>query len=283
MRIVIIGSRGMLGQAFCRVAQARGYEVIGFGRSNTVVCGDLTDDQKVAELFKKSCPDLVVNCAAIINIEECNVDPLQAWRVNARGVGILSNLCRLYGAKFVQISTDHYYCDEGRFAHNEQAPLKFFNEYGRTKFAGEAFALTFDRSLVLRTNIIGFRGNKNLTMAEWAFDAVENDREVTLFEDSFVSSIDTESFAKATLDLVSLGCTGLVNLASSEVFSKRELIEMIASELGCHLTRATIGTVRDLKVERADSCGLDVRKAESILGYKLPTLQETVSRLVKIR
>ena len=148
---------------------------------------------------------------------------------------------------------------------------------------GEAFALSWEKSLVLRTNIIGFRGHGSPTFAEWAFNAVENNQEMTLFEDAYVSCIDTQSFSEALFDLVEHDAFGLANVANHEVFSKKDLIEKIAEHMGQVLSRARSGSVRELNVLRADSCGLDVDKVEKILGRTLPTLDDVVAKLARIR
>ena len=41
----------------------------------------------------------------------------------------------------------------------------------------------------------------------------------------------------------------------------------------------TNGSVTELKSKRANSLGLDVNKAETILGYKLPNLSEVIQQL----
>jgi len=269
----------MLGQALGRTARARGHHVVGAGRRNADVSFDITDDEGVREAVESVSPDVLVNCAALIDVARCNDDPLTAWRVNARAVGVMAEACRARGITFVQISTEHYFTGGGALAHDESAPVTFFNEYARTKFAGEGFAAVCPDHLVLRTNIVGFRGHEKPTFAEWAFRAVEEDAELILFHDSHVSSIDVDAFSRALLDLVDRDARGLFHLASSEVFSKQQLIEAIADALGVRLTRATSGSVHSLSVPRAESCGLDVSKAESVLGYALPDLREVVAHL----
>jgi dTDP-4-dehydrorhamnose reductase len=283
VKMLITGSNGMLGEALTSECASRGHDVIGLDLSDADVLVDLTDDAALSAAFNEVRPDVVINCAAIVDVALCDSDPLSAWKLNARAVGVLAEQCRRYNAQLVQVSTDHYFSGDGPELHDEKAPVSFLNEYARTKFAGEGFALSGERSLVLRTNIIGFRGHGKPTFAEWAFDAVENDRTMTLFEDSFVSCIDTASFSEALLDLTEKNAHGLFNVANHEVFSKQALIEEIAQVCGKLLTRASVGSVKQLGVRRADSCGLDVSRAEEVLGYRLPSLGKAVMRLGKRR
>lgn len=273
----------MLGMMLQEKGVSRQHEIIGLDLIDADYCVDLTNDQAISEAFNEINPDVVVNCAAIIDVGLCDKDPLLAWNLNARAVGVLAEECRKHNALLVQISTDHYFSGDGNLSHTEKSPVQFFNEYARTKFAGEAFALIDEKNLVVRTNIIGFRGREKPTFAEWAFNSVETDQEMTLFEDSYVSCIDTESFADALFDLIQKKANGLFNLANHEVYSKKDLIETIAKQTGCTLTKAHIGSVKKLSVKRANSCGLDVSKAEKLLAYNLPTLNQVVQCLIEKR
>lgn len=282
MKILITGADGMLGQAFLREARSRGYELVAATRRGSGIHCDVADDPALEELIESVRPDIVVNCAAIVSFARCEEDPWSAWRVNARAVGVLGECCQRAGARLIHISTDHYYTGDHDRLHDETDPITLLNEYARTKFAGEAFALNFENALVLRTNLIGLRGGPSPTFAEWAMDLAEQDQAATLFDDSFVSSIDAASFAARAFDLVAQSGVGLYNLAASEVFSKKQLIEEIARQMGRTLTRTITGSIRSLSVPRAESCGLNVTKAEKILG-PLPTLEQVVARLLEQR
>jgi dTDP-4-dehydrorhamnose reductase len=283
MKILITGSNGMLGKQLIQLCRNNYSNVKGLDLSHADFEVDLINDQEIELVFKSFNPDIVINCAAIVNISHCDSNPLDAWNVNARAVAILAEKCKKSKAKLVQISTDHYFTGNHSTQHNEQAEVTLLNEYARTKYAGEAFAMTGDNNLVVRTNIIGFRGHGKPTFAEWALEVAESNKSVTLFDDAFVSSIDTYSFGKVLLDLIDKDSSGLYNLANREVFSKKALIEKIAEYAGYKLTNVKTGSVKELSIARPNSCGLDVRKAEQMLGYQLPTLNETIATLLNSR
>lgn len=283
MKILLIGSSGMLGQALRAEMRSRGAEVVGLDRAGAEISADICKDDDLAQAIRDTAPAAVINCAAIVDLGLCESDPLLAYQINARAVGVMAEKCHASDIPFVHVSTDHYFSGDGDRLHREDAQVIFLNEYARTKFAGEGFALAFPDSLVLRTNIVGFRGHGKPTFAEWAFDAVERDAPMVLFEDSYVSCIDVGSFSTAIADLLAKRAAGLYNLANREVFSKKDFIEAIASRLGRRLSKAETGSVASLGVRRADSCGLDVSRAESILGRPLPGLAEVVDRLARRR
>lgn len=271
----------MLGRVLVREVRTRGYDLVRVGRSNADIIVDVRDDNTLGDVIRSNSPDVLVNCAAIVDMGLCEQNPLLAWQVNARSVGVMAEACRDADSRFMQVSTDHYFTGGHDWQNDEFAPVTLFNEYARSKYAGESFASICPRYLVLRTNVVGFKGGGSTTFAEWAYNAVKNGEEMTLFKDSFVSSIDVTSFCRSMIDMALLDVCGLFNLSSSEVFSKQRLIEAIAESLNVQLVRAKIGSVRELAVPRAESCGLDVRRAENALGYRLPDLACVVDNLTE--
>ena len=116
-------------------AARRGFEVSALTHRQC----DITDPAAVEQFIAKS--DLVVNCAAIANVDTAEADPDTAHAVNATGAENVAHACARVGAQLVHISTDYVF--DGRQRHpydvdDEAAPL---GVYGRTKLAGEVAVL----------------------------------------------------------------------------------------------------------------------------------------------
>jgi dTDP-4-dehydrorhamnose reductase len=258
----------------------RGYDTKPAARHNAPVCLDVTVDAQLLESLETIAPDVIINCSALVDVDACEADPGLAWRCNARPLGLLGAWAQKHNAALLHISTDQYYVDGNDQAHDEAAPVSLVNEYARTKYAGEALALTAPQALVLRTAIVGIRGWDRPTFAEWAIDIVEGDKPVVLFADAYTSSINVPAFADAALDLLEGGARGLYNLAASEVYSKEAFVRELATQFGKPLTRATVGSVKSLPTRRANCLGLDVRRAQAQLGRSLPSLSQVVASVL---
>jgi dTDP-4-dehydrorhamnose reductase len=158
--------------------------------------------------------------------------------------------------------------------------VRLINEYARSKYAGEGFARAYANTLTVRTNVTGYRGlDGRPTFIEWVVGALQDGDEMTLFDDFYTSTVDAPSLARAIVDLVYAGQTGLVNVASSQVASKQEFIQAMAAEMGIERDFG-VASVRGMDPPRAESLGLDVSLAESVLGRSLPDLSATVGALV---
>lgn len=280
MKIIVLGGTGMLGQSLCRQAKFLKYDCLSVARKNADINLDITDDNKIIHFLEEQKPDVIINACAIVNHKLCDDNPSLAYITNARPSSILSEISEKLGCKYIFISTDGYFNGDKNERHDENSLITLLNEYARTKYIGEQLALLNQNSLVIRTNIVGFRHDANHpSFAEWAINAITDQEEITLFDDYYTSSITTYHLSKIIYDLLPKNPCGILNVASSEVFSKKIFIETLANALQIPLKNAKTGSVAKLPSKRADSLGLNVEKAEKILGYKLPTLSEVIEQL----
>ncbi len=259
-----------------------GYNVIGVAREHADIGIDLRHFRSCFDVVASARPDVVINAAAITDFAECKNDTALAYAVNGCAPGIMAEAASSIGVKFVQISTDHYYIDDGRRCHDEAAPVVLVNAYASSKYAGEVCALSVPDSLVVRTNVtgpVGLRGRQ--TFFNWALAVVERREKAILFNDYFTSTIGTGWFSRSLIRLIEADARGIVNIASREVSSKLEFVAALADALGAPLRNVSPVSVRSLAVRRAESLGLDVSKAESILGVALPTRAQVIDDLLR--
>jgi dTDP-4-dehydrorhamnose reductase len=282
--MILFGATGMLGQAIAAEGMRRGRTVCGVSRHGAGRVADLARFETIRPLLEDAAPDLVVNAAALADIDACERDPDLALAVNARAVLAMAEYCRDVDIPFVQISTDHFFTGNGAAPHGELAPVALVNEYARSKYLGEGFAGIAPQALVVRTNVTGFRGTPGRpTFAEWAMDALECRAKLALYDDFYTSTIDAWSFSRALFDAIERGAMGTLNLASRSVASKWRFIHRLAKMMEIKLDWDEAASVASLAVPRAESLGLDVRKAEALLGYALPDTDQVCRNLVSQR
>ncbi|MED5018433.1 SDR family oxidoreductase [Paenibacillus chibensis] len=282
MKILIIGSTGMLGNVLVEEALSRGHEVVGASRSNADILLDFNDINSLVHAVHSASPEMIINAGALVSLDECERDPAKAYIINARPAAVLARLAAERNIYFVQISTDHYYSGDHKILHDEASPVRLLNEYARTKYAGEIYALTHSRSLIVRTNIVGFKNRRDsLTFIEWVIDSLKSERKMTLFYDFYTSSMTARQLSKVLLDTIETReVYGTINIASREASSKKRFIECFAQRFGYRLMDPECASVHSLSnIRRADSLGLDVSKVERIVGYSMPNLDEVIDQL----
>ncbi len=276
MKVFVIGSTGLLGQAVCSEVRSRGWPLVTAARSGADLSLDIGDAGALADRLEEVDPELVFNCAALTDFAECERDPGLAYRINARPLATMAAWSSQTNGRLVHVSTEHYFVAGGPRPHREDDEVVLINEYARSKYAGEAFALTARRALVFRTSIVGIRGWERASLAEWAIRSVLDNASISLFTDAYTSSIDVGGFARAAIDIALGPASGLINLAAREVYSKAQFVQEIAAQMGRRLDNAALISLTEQTPPRAGSLGLDVSMAQSLLDYPLRTLPEVV-------
>ncbi len=280
--VLLLGSNGMLGQAVRKQLLADGYNLKCVDKWEADYCFDLLNDIRLKKCIEEVNPDIIINSAALVSLEQCEGSPGDAYCINARLPGILAGLCEKDNRYLIHISTDHYFIGDKDKKHNEEERVRIVNEYARTKYIGEQLALSYEHTLVIRTNIVGFRGVGHPTFIEWAMNEIENDNEMKLFTDFYTSSIHTVDLAKILVDIMDCRAEGMYNIASSDVTNKKQFILHLSDAIYGHKPRYKDASVKKLSgAPRAESLGLDCLKTEKLLGYSMPTLEDTIESITR--
>ena len=276
MSVLVLGATGLLGTEVMAVLQERGIRALGAARSGADLQIDVTNQMGLFRLLCQTDATAVINCVANVNLAACEADQEMSYRVNAAPVAVLAAWSQQTEGRLIHVSTDQFFRGEPREKHDETALVHMINAYGASKFTAETMAREAPNSLVVRTNICGAKKG----FGRWAIDSLTNRTPIGAFTDYFTSTMHVRACAEGLVDLMATGETGVINLASRDVSSKEEFMQALAAELGINPDWMVQSSARDMTPERALSCGLDVARAEAVLGRAMPTLSDTVRSLV---
>jgi dTDP-4-dehydrorhamnose reductase len=147
--ILITGAKGQLGNELKVVSQNYyGYDFI-FTDIDTL---DLTNSEQTSEFIKKSKPDWIINCAAYNFVDKAETEPDKALLINGAAVKNLTEVIKGSECRFIHISSDYVYDGESNVPYNENIPANPLSAYGRSKLAGEKYALLHQGSMIIRTS-----------------------------------------------------------------------------------------------------------------------------------
>jgi dTDP-4-dehydrorhamnose reductase len=148
MRIVILGAGGRLGAALKRNYR-NNFDAVGFNRAQL----DLAKTDQVRDRLASAEFDILINCAAMTNVDLCESKQAEAFAVNADAPKVLAEICTRKKAKLIHFSTDYVFDGQKSEPYAETDAAKPVSVYGESKRAGEENILALkDRHLVIRVS-----------------------------------------------------------------------------------------------------------------------------------
>jgi dTDP-4-dehydrorhamnose reductase len=237
MRIAVIGSNGQLGSDVVREFTENSDEVTAFTHSDLEV-GDL---QSIRSALLKADPRVVVNTAAVHDVEVCEREPEKAFTVNALGPRNIAVVARELDAVLMHVSTDYVFDGNRSTPYNEIDLPRPLNCYGNTKLAGEYFVrCTSERHFVLRTSgLFGkgrCRGKQSPNFVELMLKLARERGEVRVVNDEVVTPTSTAELARQIVALSRSECYGLYHATAERSCSWYEFAREIFELTGTRVT-----------------------------------------------
>ncbi|MBE5851399.1 MAG: dTDP-4-dehydrorhamnose reductase [Lachnospiraceae bacterium] len=154
-KIIVTGCNGQLGRAINQLYTGNAeYELVNTDifEGQGIKPLDITNVDQVLALTREVKPYAIINCAAHTNVDKCETDIDNAYKINAIGPRNLSIAATETGAKLIHVSTDYVFPGNENKALTEFDPVGPVSMYGRTKLAGENFVKDFaDKYFIIRT------------------------------------------------------------------------------------------------------------------------------------
>ena len=289
-KILITGSSGLLG-AHLMMALSRAHEVMGIDRHPwwgdqplPMHVGDLTDATLLGEVIGAAEPDVLLHCAALVNVDACERDAAQAYALNAQLTSVLARAVPRT-CLVVYVSTDGIFQGDRPNATEEDLPCPR-TVYARSKLHGEwEVQQATENHLIVRTNFYGWSSGRKETAAEWLYHALEAERAITLFDDFFFSPIYVVDFVERLTWLIEGGSRGLVHLSGRERISKYQFGALMARAAGFSMAKVRRGSIDDahLSARRPKDMSLDCRRFATLTGKDLPGCLEGLQRFLEDR
>lgn len=148
-KIWITGAAGHVGSALVHLLNGYQYKIL----ATDITEVDITDLAAVKEYCQSNRPDIIINCAGITDLHECQRHQDQAYLVNALGARNIAQEANAIDAKLIQMSTDDVFGRDGTVPFNEFDDLAPRSVYGRSKAAGERFVKELiSRHIIVRSS-----------------------------------------------------------------------------------------------------------------------------------
>lgn len=288
VRLLVLGADGLLGSNVVSKSVFQSWSVSGTYHSEPPAVDvplfqlRIEDGDRFQRLIERIRPDVVVNCAAMTDVDECEQDPERAQRVNGRAPGKVAAVCQEHDIQFVHVSTDYVFDGKTEVPYDESAEPDPIQEYSRSKLAGERLVRqNHTGSLIVRLSFL--YGSHKATPSEaltgfpaWVCRRIGAAKPVPLLTDQYVSPTRAGQAAETILELVQERSTGRCHVACRSCLTPYDFGAAISERLSsgeASLERISSADF-DRPAARPRHTCLDVRKVESRLGRRQPRFEE---------
>jgi UDP-glucuronate 4-epimerase len=294
MKVLVTGGAGFIGSHLCDrllrdghgvavlddlndfyspAAKRTNLEVIAQSGPVEFYCGDIVDDDFVAQTFRASRPQAVIHLAARAGVRPSLEQPILYARVNVQGTVTLLEACRKFDVpKFVFASSSSIYGIANRVPFSEEDSLNMpVSPYAATKIAGEKFAFTYAHLYGLRVvclrffTVFGPRQRPDLAIRKFT-TMIDHDQPIPVFGDGTSGRDYTfvDDTVQGVIGALAYDCPfDVFNLGNSHPVQLIDLIRTIETALGKKAKIQWLGDQPgDVPITYAD-----ISKAQRILGY----------------
>ena len=258
------------------------------GMSNTKLLNSLFG-HGLPRLLKDLAPDYVVNCIAMGNVDQCEVDQSAALQSNVLFVESLIKVCNeIPGCVLVHFSSNAIYDGENPLYSEESLPNPL-NYYGFCKSSADDLVRRGSHDfLILRP--ISIYGQaldfQRKNPVHWMLNEIMNGRKVSLVDDVYTNMLFIEDAARAIHLALEKNLRGEFNLSSIAVRSLFDIGQIAISMLGSDPALISAVSSDHFKkagtAKRPRNTSFDNTKASQALGMNFIEIDEGLSKMIEL-
>lgn len=281
---LITGSNGLLGQKLVYALTGRSdVQVIATSSGDNRMVKkdsyiyeslDITDKVQVQKILAHYKPDVVINTAAMTNVDACETKREECWSLNVTAVkNIVDVITDLkLNTQLVHLSTDFIFDGEKGSEYVETDTPNPLSYYALSKNESEKVLLKSCIKWAIARTIIVYGIVDNMSRSNivlWAKDALSKGQKINVVDDQFRSPTLAEDLAEGCILIADKGATGIYHLSGKETMSILELVYKVADywKLDKSLITPSKSNTLNQPAKRPPYTGFVIKKAQRDLGY----------------
>lgn len=264
MKVLVSGGRGLLGSNILPFLGER-FDLAVYDIDEW----DITSPSRGKELMDLHRPDVVLNLAAVTDVDGCEDREEMARQVNAQGAGVVAELCVAAGARLVHMSTDYVFDGTKGSPYREDDEPRPASVYGRTKLAGERMVLgRLPGAAVVRTQWLYGKGGRNFV--DTIRELGRQHGRVRVVNDQKGSPTWARDLAMPIVSIIEKGLSGIYHVSNSGSCTWFEFARAIFSILDMDVETSPISSSElGRKAARPASSVFDLAKFEGTTGIRM--------------
>jgi dTDP-4-dehydrorhamnose reductase len=292
MKILVTGSNGLLGQKLTAllqedsqielVATARGESVIPIKRGQFISL-DITDKVAVDRVLSEVKPDVVINGAAMTQVDHCETQREACWKANVTSVEHLISACAFNNIHLVHVSTDFIFDGSHGPLAEDEAPNPV-NYYGESKLAGEQLIQEskIDWAILRTVLVYGITHDMSRSnIVVWVKNSLEAGREIQVVNDQWRTPTLAEDLAMGCYLAATKKAKGIYHISGKDFLTPYDIAIATADyfKLDKSLIQATDSSKFTQPAKRPPKTGFIIDKAKRDFGYEPHSFLEGIAIL----
>lgn len=287
MKILITGANGLLGYKLVHLlSQQTDMQVIATGRriiedlpSNVAFRElDITDPMQTDRAINQEKPEVIINAAAMTQVDQCEVERALCWKVNVTGVENLVAACSKSQTHLVHISTDFIF-NGTHGPLDETATPDPVNFYGESKLAGEKVLQQSNIGWAILRTVLVYGLTPDMSRSNivlWVKKSLEDGKTIYVVNDQWRTPTLAEDLAMGCLLTAKKKATGIYHISGEEMMTPYDIAIHTADffNLNKSLIQATDSNTFKQPARRPLKTGFIITKAKTELGFQPHTFIE---------
>ena len=287
MKYLVTGSAGLIGNQLVNDLEKSGEIVYSCYNNVKPIHGipiqlDLLDLEGIHKIFKKIQPDIVIHCAALTDVEKCEIEPELANLLNVKATEVIAKEVEKICSYLVYISTDYVF-DGNQGLYKETDLTNPLSNYGTTKLSGEKIIQDkTSRWSIIRTSTPFGKHYLKKTFPVWVYENLKINKKINILENQFTSPTYVPNLSEMILEIIFHRLEGFFHLAGSTKISRFEFAKMIATKFDLNLSLLNPVKIDSMpwKAIRPIDSSLDISKINTVLKTKPYTINQSLDDYV---
>jgi len=273
MKILVTGVNGLVGNSIIKVLSKSNHEVFKSSRRVEGLAEykvDITSRDDLELFFEKFDPDVVINSAAMANVDLCETEKRSCDDININGVRNLVDVCVKYNCHLTHISTDYIFDgqkESGIYLESDSPNPQSY--YAKSKLEGEEIITSSNLKYSILRTILVYGIHKKLNIVTFIKKSLEEGNNVNLVDDQIRMPTYVDDLASACVIASEKNAIGIFNVCGPEQMSYLEIGIRIADHFSLDKKLINHVKTKDLNQSalRPFKTGFDLEKSIRFLGY----------------
>lgn len=294
-RILVTGSNGLLGQKLVeQLAATPGIHTIATSKGQNRLPAfygyeyyemDITNRKQVEAVIKIAKPDVIIHTAAMTNVDQCEMEKEECWKLNVTAVEYLIEACQRHHIFLVHVSTDFIF-DGTAGPYKEDDVPNPVSFYGWSKYAAEKLVAHSELQWAIARTVLVYGIAHDMSRSNiilWVKKSLEESTPIKVVTDQFRTPTLAEDLAMGCFLIADKKSQGIFNISGKDFLTPYEMAMATADffDLDSTLISPTDASAFTQPARRPPRTGFDLKKSRNVLGYEPRTFREGIALLAQ--